>query len=224
MISTTSPTTTRAALALSLLLLGAAPASPEEAAAARATIEQVMITVLATLRDDQLGAAEKKQQIEAIAVARFDFERITKLVLARNARRLNDEQRAQFLEEFRRHLSITYVRRLSRFTDEEVQLGATQVHKNGDVTVKTLVVGGPATGVTLDYRMRRRDGDWYAIDLVIEGISMIQNFRAQVQEIVSSRGPDGLIDALRQKNEASSKPTPDRQSAPAATPGTASSS
>jgi phospholipid transport system substrate-binding protein len=53
----------------------------------------------------------------------------------------------------------------------------------------------------MNYRMRDRDGEWYAIDVVIEGVSMIANFRSQVQEIVSQRGADGLIEALREKND-----------------------
>jgi phospholipid transport system substrate-binding protein len=49
--------------------------------------------------------------------------------------------------------------------------------------------------------MRARDDSWYVIDVIIEGVSLISNFRSQVQEIVSANGPSRLIEILREKNE-----------------------
>ena len=48
--------------------------------------------------------------------------------------------------------------------------------------------------------MRKRDGKWYAIDVVVEGVSLISNFRSQVQEILNNKGADRLIETLREKN------------------------
>jgi phospholipid transport system substrate-binding protein len=62
------------------------------------------------------------------------------------------------------------------------------------------VVGGAADGARLDYRMRARDGEWKVIDVVIERISLISNFRSQIQEVVSSEGPERVIEILREKN------------------------
>lgn len=193
-----------ALLAVALLAAGVFAAEPGAAASgseARATIEVVINKALAVLRDRALSEDEKQRRIEVIATERFDFERISKLVLARTWKKLSPDQRSDFEAEFRRHLSMTYGRRLSGFSEEDVQVGGVLDHSNGDVTVKTLIVGGEADGVTMNYRMRERDGDWLAIDVVIEGVSMIANFRSQVQEIVSQRGAAGLIEALREKND-----------------------
>ena len=168
---------------------------------AKLAVREVVDQALATLRDESLSQAQKRQKIQDIASERFDFKRISKLVLARNWKKLSQKQRDEFLVEFKRHLSLTYGRRLARFSSETVEIGDVVEHSNGDVTVKSKIVGGQADGVALDYRMRERDGEWFAIDLIIENISMIANFRSQIQEIVSTGGPDGLIDGLRQKNE-----------------------
>lgn len=203
---TTSRALQAAAAALAALLAVPAPAVPAPAAdaadlaAARSAVEGIVGEALDVLRDEKLSEEQKREGIERIADKTFDFDRISKLVLARNWRKLSAEQRSDFIDAFRRHLSITYGRRLNRFTKEDVRVGDSQDHPNGDVTIKTKIVGGQADGVALDYRMRARDGKWYAIDLIIEGVSMISNFRSQVQEIVSTKGADGLIDALREKN------------------------
>lgn len=203
-MTTPNRTLLTAAAVLAVLLAGpAAGTSPpaSDPSGARKAVEVIVAEALTVLRNAALSEAQKRQGIENLADRSFDFDRISKLVLARNWKKLSAEQRGDFIAEFRRHLSITYGRRLNRFTDEDVVVGDDQDHPNGDITIKTTIIGGQADGVALDYRMRTRDGNWYAIDLIIEGVSMISNFRSQVQEIVSTKGADGLIDALREKNQ-----------------------
>jgi phospholipid transport system substrate-binding protein len=175
-------------------------ASPADEEGARATVQQVLDQALGVLRDPNLGQEEKRLGIEKIAEDSFNFPVITKLVLARNWKKLDERQREAFLLEFKRHLSTTYGRRINRFSEEEVTVGEAQTNSNGDITVYTKIVGGEADGVMLNYRMRQNDGNWYAIDVIIEGVSMISNFRSQIQEIVSSKGVDALIQTLHDKN------------------------
>ena len=60
-------------------------------------------------------------------------------------------------------------------------------------------VKGATGDTTVDYRLRKGDAGWRGIDVIIEGVSLVQNFRSQAQEIVSAEGPDGLIQKLRDK-------------------------
>ena len=53
----------------------------------------------------------------------------------------------------------------------------------------------------MDYRLRKRDAAWHAIDVITESVSLISNFRTQTQEIISKAGPQGLIERLREKND-----------------------
>ncbi|MGE4652990.1 MAG: ABC transporter substrate-binding protein, partial [Myxococcota bacterium] len=73
----------------------------------------------------------------------------------------------------------------------------------GDVTVKTAIVGGENNGALVDYRMREDKGRWKIIDVVIEGsISLVANFRDQFRDVIARSGPEGLLEKLREKNEA----------------------
>ncbi len=63
-------------------------------------------------------------------------------------------------------------------------------------------MGGEFEGALVDYRLRNRAGGWRVIDVVIEGISMVSNYRDQFKSIVSSGGPELLLEKLRQKNAA----------------------
>ncbi len=188
-------------LSLAVILAAQVAVAGLNPESAKLAVREVVDQALEVLRDKSLSQAQRRQKIQDIASERFDFKRISKLVLARNWKKLSPEQRDEFLVEFKQHLSLTYGRRLARFSSETVEIGDVVEHSNGDVTVRSKIVGGQADGVTLDYRMRERDGEWFAIDLIIENVSMIANFRSQIQEIVSARGADGLIDDLRKKNQ-----------------------
>ncbi len=195
-----------------LLLAGAvaaAPvANPEQAtAAARNALSETVDEVLEALRnpetDTDTDTDARLLRLEEITNRRFDFSRMTKLVLGRNRKKLSEEQQVEFQHEFKRHLTITYGRRIEGFAEEQIEIGAARLERNGDVTVKTKIVGGSADGLLVDYRLRESDGSWGIIDVVIEGVSLVQNFRAQIQDIVSSKGADQLIAELRAKNESS---------------------
>src|SRR5262245_47181574 len=189
--------------ALLLLLLAApapAPAGPQEDA--RVVIEQTSKEVLAALADKTLPNSKRIEKLTAIAEQRFDLKLMSGLILGRNRSKLSPAQQDEFLAEFKRHLTVTYGDSLEKYSNEQVEIMESRAEKNGDVAVKTRIVGGRAgNGINVDYRLRSKNGPWLVIDLFIEGVSVVQNFRTQVQEIVSTKGADQLISILREKND-----------------------
>src|SRR5262249_14796852 len=129
---------------------------------------------------------------------RFDFELISRLVLAQNWSKFSAQQKTDFIDAFKKHLSATYRDTLNNFRDETIEIAGSRAEKNGDVTVMT-GVKGDSGDAKADYRIRKSDAGWRGIDVIIEGVSLVQNFRSQAQEIVSAEGPDGLIQKLRAK-------------------------
>lgn len=193
----------RLLLAIGLLLplpAGAAPPSDADRDAAKAAVNATVDSVLAVLHDEAMPEEQKRSAIEDIAYERFDFNTISRLVLARNWRRMTPAQREQFEQEFKRHLSVTYGDNLDSYGDEKVEITDSRAERNGDVTVRSRILGN-GDPIAVDYRLRSRDGSWYVIDVIIEGVSLLSNFRSQTQEIISAEGPDGLIQKLREKNE-----------------------
>ena len=86
-----------------------------------------------------------------------------------------------------------------RYANEKVEIRDSRVEPRGDVTLMTVIVGGAANGIDMNYRMRNRDDRWKVIDVVIEGISLVSNFRTQFKDIIGRDGPDGLLEKLRDK-------------------------
>lgn len=195
-------------LLLALLALGGAPAARAEewtprdvdALGPREVVEATVDQVLEILGDETLGTESRRARIEAIAFDVFDFTTMSKLTLARAWRKLDDDQKRAFVGEFKAHLSRTYGSRLDRYRQEDVEIVGVREEPRGDVTVLTRVQGGQFDDVEMSYRLRHRRERWRVIDVVIEGISLVANFRSQFKEVMSKGGFDRLLEELRTKN------------------------
>lgn len=186
-----------APLTLALVLAGAtvAEASPSQ------VVETLASQVIGVLKDGQLDTAQKRGRIEQIAYGAIDFGTLSKLVLARNWPKFSPTQRSEFESEFKQHLSATYGRNIDNYKNEKVQILGERAESRGDVTVQSKIVRGSSSeDVLVDYRLRQRDGSWKIIDVIIEGVSLVSNFRSQFQDIVANGGPDKLLALLREKN------------------------
>lgn len=187
-------------LAAAALAASAAAADPAQDAAS-ATVQQTLDGIVEVLRDRDLADEARRARVEEIAYARFDFQTIARLVLARNWKKLSAEQREEFVVEFKQHLSGSYWRTLDDYRDETIELTGSRLARNGDVTVRSRIVGADTPApILIDYRMRPKGEEWVVIDVIIESVSLVQNFRSQTQEIISDVGVDQLIDQLRKKN------------------------
>jgi phospholipid transport system substrate-binding protein len=166
----------------------------------RSLIEDAATKIVSILGRKDGEANTRVAQIEEIAYELFDFTTMSKLVLARNWRKLDKEKRAEFVREFKRNLSRTYGTRLDRYDQENIEVFGTQVEPRNDVSVKTRVVGGQFDGAVISYRLRERSERWRIIDVVIEGISLVSNYRSQFAEILNTGTIDDLMVKLRDKN------------------------
>jgi len=187
-------------LLLAVLLWSPMLAHAEEAGA-QAVIEKTVADVLGILRDGSKDAGARRSALETMAQERFDFRTMSKLVLARNWKRLSGPQQEEFVAEFKSYLANDYGNRIERYNQEEVAVLGEREEPRGDVTVKTKIVGGENDGALVDYRMRKKDPKpWLIIDVVVEGISLIANFRDQFRDVMGNEGPVVLIERLKEKN------------------------
>jgi phospholipid transport system substrate-binding protein len=169
---------------------------------ARQLIEQTVVQVLGVLKDESRTVAQRRLELEKIAHSRFDFRTMARLVLARDWKRLDEIKRDEFVDQFTIYLANDYGSRLERYSQEEVEVMAEVPKPRGDVEVRTKIVGGKNNGAIVDYRMRKGKDGWRIIDVVIEGISLVANFRDQFREVIARGGPEGLLQKLKEKNDA----------------------
>jgi len=170
------------------------------AADPRETMQATIDEVLAVLNDSERDHDQRLAAIEEIAYARFDMRTMSRLVLGRDWKRFNDQQKDAYLVEFKLYLANNYGDRINRYDQQSVEIIGVRDEPRGDKTVRTKIIGGEFDDARVDYRMRNKSGDWFVIDVVIEGISTVSNFRDQFREVLSRGGPDHLLEKLREKN------------------------
>ena len=182
-----------------LLAFAAADVEPPSA---RDVVESQIKNALAVLRDAKLTPAQKREKISQIAQQNTDFQTLSRLTLGRYWRDLSADQQATFVEEFKKHLSNTYGKFLDGYGGEDVKVIGDHREPNGDWTVQMRIIG-TINGTRHDLakvtcRLRRKS-EWKAIDVIVEGISVVAIFRAQFQEIMANGGFDKLLALLREK-------------------------
>lgn len=189
-----------AAIVAAALVVAAPPARAADDP--KAVVTRVTNEAIEVLRDQKMSADAKRQRLEQIVLRDTDFDTLARLVLAQNWRKFSDAEQAAFVEQFKRHLSMTYGRNIESYRNETVAVQSVRDEPRGDVTVLTKIVrGGGANDIEVDYRLRKvADGQWKIIDFVIEGVSLVANFRSQFANMLSSSTPATLIKTLEEKN------------------------
>ena len=194
----------RRSSAWTLLAAGLALAGPAIGAggeAPRALVDQLSKDVLAVLADAGTSTDQKRQRLEQLVVANVDFDTLSRLVLARHWSAFSPTQQEEFVREFKRHLSLTYGKNLDSYHDEKITITGDREEARGDWTVHSKILrGGGSNDISLDYRLRKVDGQWRIIDFIIENVSLVANYRAQFQDILGGGKPESLLAMLRDKN------------------------
>jgi len=191
-----------AAFAAALVVASVAPvATAASAPAPREVVQTVIDEGIRILQRDDLSVAVKREQLQAMVEQYFDFETLSKLVLAQNWRKLSKEQRRAFTDVFKTHLALTYSKNIAEYDDESAVIVGEQDEARGDRTVKSKILRTNAEDVFVNYRLRQRDGVWMMIDVVVEGVSLVSNWRAQFREVLGNKSPERLIELLEEKNE-----------------------
>lgn len=194
-----------AAVLLLVLVFVVAPqpsgsAEQPDPAGARALIELTVDDVLKILNDAALDTPGRRSKLEELAWERFDFTTMSRAVVAKYWRRFSDDQKAAFVAEFKGFLARTYGDRIERYTTETVDIVGQRITSRGNVLVMTKIVGGEYGGAEVEYMLHMRDGVWSVIDVKVEGISLVLNYRDQFKPILANGGPDKLLSALKKKN------------------------
>jgi phospholipid transport system substrate-binding protein len=163
----------------------------------RSTTDQV----IDVLRDPELKAKPevRDKRIWAIVSTRFDFEEMARRSLAIHWRDRSPQEQREFVELFGHLLQRSYSGKLDQYTDEAVEyLGEEVEGARAEVRSKVVSKG---MEISIDYRLMPKPSGWMVYDVVIEGVSLVNNYRTQFNRIVVSSGYNELVKRLRNKWE-----------------------
>ena len=188
-------------LGLAALWLGACGAQAAVSAdAARQMIQDVGVQVLAVLRDPALDNQQKFDRLVALLDGPIDLDIIARLILGRHWRSASEAQQVEYLQLFRSFALDNLASRLHVYDGQDFEIVGAQAVNERDAVVATRVTGGGRPVLKVDWRVRELDdGDLVAIDVIVEGISLIVTQRSEFSSVIERRGMDGLLAELRQR-------------------------
>ena len=173
------------------------------AATPKETIKAGVDNLLKTLGDPAFKAKPKNEQIamlEPQIEAVFDFTELSKRTLGRSWKKMSPGQQTEFVELFKKLLQGVYADLLISYTDEKIIFGKERMLKKGQAEVESYLQTKDGRKIPLFYRLTDKSGSWKVYDVIIEGVSMVKNYRSQFREIMKGGSPEKLLEILRKKS------------------------
>jgi phospholipid transport system substrate-binding protein len=153
-----------------------------------------VLNVLTSRTDED----SKKVEIRKIAGRMFDFTSMSKATLGRNWKRLNDKERKEFVSLLRKILENAYISKILGYTNEKAVFLKERPLSSTRVEVQSNLITANAE-IPMHYRVLNSHGQWKTYDVIIEGVSLIKNYRTQFREILSKQSPEELLKVMRDK-------------------------
>jgi len=172
------------------------------AATPKETVETGVNNVIATLGNPAFKAKPKDQQIATIGAEIdkiFDFKELSRRTLGKAWKKMSAEQQTEFVQLFRELLQGVYADRLLAYSDQKVLFEKEIMLKKGRAEVQSYLQTSDGKKVPLFYRLTDKSGSWKVYDVIIEGVSMVKNYRTQFRQIISKDSPEKLLEILRKK-------------------------
>ena len=172
------------------------------AASAKETVETGVNKVIKTLADPTFKAKPRDVKITEIGNIIgevFDFTELSKRTLGREWKKMDAEQQEEFTELLRELLQGVYADRLLAYTDQKIVFDKEIELKKGRAEVQSNIVLSDGKKVPIYYRLTNKSGQWKTYDLIIEGVSLVKNYRTQFREIIAKDSPEKLLEIMREK-------------------------
>jgi phospholipid transport system substrate-binding protein len=159
------------------------------------TIQQVLVVVNGPSSQTD---AERKGMLRDALMPRFDWLEMSKQALGKHWNNVSDRQ-YEFVAAFAEFLGNAYVGKIGSYKDEKIVFMRESIEKD-QAQVNTKIIPGTGEPTSVNYRLHQVKGEWKIYDVVVEDISIVANYRAQFNRILSRTSFDDLLKQLKEKN------------------------
>jgi len=165
-------------------------------------VRQSVDKLLAILKDPQLKGESKKNErrdkLKEVIYQRFDFTEMARRSLGSEWRRRSPEEQREFVKLFTGLLERAYLDNIESYNGEKFRFLKEQ-EDNNQAQVDTKIVGNKGQEFSVNYRLHNRNGDWKVYDVVIEDISLINNYRSQFNRMLATSSYEELVNRMKGK-------------------------
>ncbi|HKY08079.1 MAG TPA: ABC transporter substrate-binding protein [Candidatus Binatia bacterium] len=188
--------TARKMMIAGLLCSWLAPA-PVFATSPSEQIERTVRQVMDVVGDAANSQEQRRELLRETLMPRFDWLEMSKQALGKHWSRASGREQ-EFVSVFADFLGNAYIGQIVSYRNEKVRFVHESVD-NEEAQVKTRIVSEKGEPTTVNYRLRRVDGEWKIYDVIVEDISIVVNYRSQFSRILAKGSFDDLVRQLKQK-------------------------
>ncbi|MEE8574555.1 MAG: ABC transporter substrate-binding protein [Thermodesulfobacteriota bacterium] len=192
---------------LSILTILGFLLSPSIVQATEATtqLKATIFSVLSIIKDPMLKgekkAPERRKKVKRAIKLRFSYEEMAKRSLGKHWRKRSDAEKKEFTELFTEIIETAYINKLESLGDDTVVFNSETVKKNS-AKVNTRIVTQMGTELPVSYKLVKKDStDWKVYDIVVSGISMVNNYRNKFGKQLMRNSFEELIAKLKEENK-----------------------
>ena len=165
-------------------------------------LNQVLDLIKSPAYADPKTRSAQREKIAVIVKQNFDFYEFSLRTVGPKWRQFTPAQQKDFSEAFGDLVINTYVNKIDGYNGEQISYAGERSGKDR-TEIMTVVAMKGGKKIPVAYRMLPKDGTWKVYDVLVEGISLVKNYRSQFQDILNSSTPEQLIERIRSKaNEA----------------------
>jgi len=181
-----------------IVLLAASQAFAGITDEVKKTVDEVVKIV--TDKELKKDEARRRQTLKQAISEIFDFTEMAKRSLGRYWNQRTPAERTQFVDLFATLLENSYSNKIESYHNEKIAYLNESV--DGDYSeVKSMITSASHDEFSLDYRLLNENGKWMVYDVVIEGVSLVSNYRSQFNRIISEQGYGALLKKLQSKDK-----------------------
>jgi phospholipid transport system substrate-binding protein len=182
------------------IMLHAHPSAAATEAAQQ--LKQTVDRVLAILNDPALKGdaktTERRQKLKEVIAARFDFAEMAKRSLGAHWQKRSPAEQKEFVEVFTELLEGSYIDKVESYSGEKVRFVNDRQDKDY-AEIGTKIVNNKGEELSVDYRLYNANSDWKVSDVIIENISLVNNYRAQFNRVLARSSYAELLETMKQK-------------------------
>jgi phospholipid transport system substrate-binding protein len=162
------------------------------------TADKIISIVSDPALKDQAKAAERRDLIRKAVDELCDWEEMSRRSLGRHWAQRSEQEKKEFVHLFGKLLERTYVDKVEGYSGEKVNYVGEKV--DGDYAeVDVKIVTNKNTEIPVVYRMRAKGEKWWVYDMIIEGVSLVNNYRTQFSDMLAKSSYEGLVKKLKEK-------------------------
>jgi phospholipid transport system substrate-binding protein len=164
----------------------------------RAAVNRGVEILSAARLDSQSGKADTINRLRKVVYPLFDFEEMAKRSLGPHWRRLDAQRQGEFVAVFTDLLEKTYARHIDLYDGQKVAYTG-EVIDQDYAEVKTKLISKKGDNFSIDYKLLRAGGKWRIYDVIVEGISLVNNYRSQFNRVIAKSSLEELMRKMKDK-------------------------